>query len=89
MRTARRDFDYYIDAAQESGKRSDGLWRIMNNLVADILRTSKKRGMTLKEAADALDVVAGPRKKTQVVVAIGNLRIAARRIREGKELTLL
>ena len=83
-----RDFDYYIGAAQEAGKRSDGLWKIMNNLIADVLKTSQKRGMTLEETANALDEIAGPEKKGQPV-AIGNLRVAAMRIRAGEEMALL
>jgi len=83
-----RNVDYYIKAAQEAAKRSHGLWALMNNLIAEILRTSKKRRMTLNETADALDEIAGPEKKSQPV-AINNLRVAARQIRAGKELTLL
>ena len=85
----KRDFDYYIGVAEDAHKRSDGLWTLMNGLIAEVLRTGKKRGRTLKETADALDYIAGPRKKAQAVVAIENLRVAAKRIREGEELTLL
>ena len=47
-----RDFEYYIGVAEDAGKRSDGLWATMNNLIADILRTSRKRGRTLKDEGE-------------------------------------
>ena len=84
----KRDFDHYIRVAEEAVKRSGGLRATMNRLIAEVLRTSRKRGMTLRGTADALDWIAGPARKGQPV-SFCNLRAAARRIRAGKELVLL
>ncbi len=82
-----RDFDYYIGAAQEAHQRSTDVWKLMNGLIAEVLKTSRRRGKTLRETADILNKIAGPKKRGGLK-AIDNLRITARQIRADRELTL-
>ena len=87
---AKKDFDYYIAAAQKAEDKSVGLWKGMNQIIRSVLEGQRKKGTPLSGIPAILEYIAGPKKKRQGdMVSIENIRIAARQIRARKNLVLI
>ena len=82
-----RDFDYYITVARQAENKSVGLWAAMNGVVRSVLETQQMCGKSLDEVADILEGIAGRPSKRQPL-AINNIRVAARQIRNREDLVL-
>lgn len=83
-----RDFEYYIAEASKAEQRSEFLWKAVASYIRGVLQRCQREGKTLAEAADILTKAAGKPKKNEPS-SWGNMRTAARQIRDGEEFSVL
>ena len=84
----KRDYDYYIEAAGQAERVSNGLWRAINQCIRSVLETQQKKGTPLKKVPAILEFIAGEEHKGEPI-SVCNLRSAAQAIRAGKDMVLL
>lgn len=74
------------EQAEKIAEKSNHIWASVNTCIAVTLLNKGKRSR--EHIASSLEKLAGPKKKCEPF-AVNNLRIAAKQIRSGIEISLL